>query len=173
MFMSVSPVLVFIEKAQLVPFVEALLRPCAVEVEGGFTHSGTTSAAELSLFQHPERPVAVVVDTRTEDARKCAEIRLAVKRILAAAYPENWYVGVAIPRMVAWAMTDPRFRRELDALDSKALYNDRAALVGELAKKLPFDTTELYRSSPDFRGLLEFVQKHALATTTAAKAASG
>jgi hypothetical protein len=62
---------------------------------------------------------------------------LGVKRILAA-YPENWYVGVAIPNLVAWAMTDPRFKRAVDAL-----------------------------------GLLEFVQKHAPAATTPAKAASG
>ena len=32
--MSVLPVLVFIEKSQLIPFVEALLRPHAVEVHG-------------------------------------------------------------------------------------------------------------------------------------------
>jgi hypothetical protein len=170
--MSVLPVLMFIEKAQLVPFVEALLRPYAVEVEGGFTHSGTISAAEMSLLQHPERPVAVVVDTRTEDTRKCAEMRLTIKYILAAAYPENWYVGVAIPNMVAWAMTDPCFKQELDALGSEALNLDRATLVGELAKKQPFDATELYRSSSDFRGLLEFVQKHAPAATTGAKVAS-
>jgi hypothetical protein len=171
--MSHLPVLVFIEKSQLVPFVEALLHPHAVEVEGGFTHSGTTSAAEMSLLQHPERPVAVVVDTRTEDERQCASLRLTVKRILARAYPENWYVGVAIPNMVAWAMTDPRFKRELDSLDSKTLYLDRAARVGELVKKLPFDASELYRTSTDFRGLLEFVQKHAPVAAAAAKAASG
>jgi hypothetical protein len=166
------PVLVCIEKAQLVPFIEALLRPHAVEVRGGFTHSGTSTEAEVSLLQHPERPVAIVVDTRTEDELKSASIRLAGKRILARAYPENWYVGVAIPRMVAWAMTDPRYKRELDALDPKTLYGDRAAQVGELAKKLPFDATELYRTNPDFRGLLEFVQKHAPATAAVAKAAS-
>ncbi len=37
-------------------------------------------------------------------------------------------------------------------------------------KKLPFDAAELYRTSPDFRGLLEFVQKHDPVAT--AKAAS-
>ena len=70
-------------------------------------------------------------------------------------------------------MTDPRFKREIYSLDSKALDLDRAARVGELVKKLPFDATELYRSCADYRGLLEFVQKHApVATAPAAKAAS-
>ncbi len=168
--MSVLPVLVFIEKAQLVPFMEAILRPHAVEVQGGFTHSGTTSQAQGSLLFNPERPVAVVVDTRTENQREYAEIKLAIKRILARAYPENWYVGVAIPRMVAWAMTDPNYKREIDALDSGTLYGDLAAFVGKLVKKQPFDASELYRGSADFRGLLEFVQKHAPAVP--AKAAS-
>jgi hypothetical protein len=168
--MSVKPVLVVIEKAQLVPFIEALLHPHLIEVCGGFTHSGTISEAEMSLLQHPERPVAVVVDTRTENERECADMRLTIKRILARAYPENWYVGVAIPRMVTWAMTDPRFKQEIDALGSKALYGDKATRVGELIKKLPFDATELYRTSPDFRGLVEFVQKHS--PVAPAKAAS-
>jgi hypothetical protein len=158
--MSAKPVLVFIEKAQLVPFVETLLRPHLVEVHGGFTHSGTTGQAQASLFVDPERPVAVVVDTRTENERECAEMKLTIKRILASAYPENWYVGIAIPRMVAWAMTDPRFKQEIDAMGSKALYGDKAMRVGELIKKLPFDATELQRTSADFRGLVEFVQKH-------------
>ncbi len=167
--MSVKPVLVFIEKSQLIPFIEALLRPHAVEVHGGFTHSGTSSRAEMSLLQHPERPVAVVLDTRTENERECAIIRSTTKRLLAASYPENWYAGIAIPNMVAWAMTDPRFKREIDALDSKAFYLDRAARVGELVKKQPFDASELLRTNADFRGLLEFVQKHAPVAKVAAK----
>jgi hypothetical protein len=171
--MSVSPVLVFIEKAPLIPFVEAILGRHAVEVRGGFTHSGTTSHARASLMYYPERPVAIVVDTGTESQRDCAEIKMAIKRMLAAAYPENWYVGVAIPNMLAWAMTDPCLKREIDGLDGKALYLDKAARVGELIKKQPFDTSELYRSSADFRGLLDFVQKHSAAATAPAKAASG
>jgi hypothetical protein len=169
--MSDFPILVFIEDSQLVPFVEALLRPHAVEVRGGFTHSGTFGRAEASLLDNPERPVAVVVNTRTEDESKAAALRLGVKRILARAYPEGWYAGVAIPNMLAWAMTDTRFKREIDALDSKTLYQDKAGRVGELVKKLPFDASELYRTSADFRGLLEFVQKHAPAAP--AKAATG
>ena len=74
---------------------------------------------------------------------------------------------------LAWAMTDPRFKQEIDSLGSEALYGDRAARVGELVMKLPFDATELYRSNADFRGLLEFVQKHAPAAPAVAKAASG
>ncbi len=63
-----------------------------------------------------------MVDTRTEDDQKSASMRLTIKRILARAYPENWYVGVAIPNLLAWAMTDPRYKREIDSLGSKALY---------------------------------------------------
>jgi hypothetical protein len=73
--------------------------------------------------------------------------------------------------MVDWAMTDPNYKREIDALDSGTLYGDRAAFVGELVKKQPFDASELYRSSADFRGLLEFVQKHAPAEPATAASA--
>src|SRR5258708_1080897 len=99
--MSDLPVRVFVEKAQEVPFVEALLRPYAVEVHGGFTQSGAILSAEASLLDFPDRPVVALINAGTEDEREAAATRLGAKRIVARGYPENWYVAVAVPRLDA------------------------------------------------------------------------
>jgi hypothetical protein len=165
--MSDLPVLVFVEKEQEVPFVQAFLHPYAIEVHGGFTQSGAISSGEASLLDFPERPVVVLINTGTEDEREAAVTRLATKRLLARAYPENWCVAVAVPRLEAWAKTDPRIKRELEAsFGSNSIYIDRARRMSELVKDQPFDSTELYRRNADFRGLIEFLQKHAPAPAT-------
>jgi hypothetical protein len=141
---------------------EALLRPYAAEITSAGTTSGTIGMAEYSLLEHPERPVAVLIHSDTENEREVAEIRGAAKRLLAGCAPENWYVAVAVPRLDAWALTDPRLKRAFDAQrDGKAIYVERATRLAELLKRQSFDATELYRTNADFRGLVEFLQKHA------------
>ena len=68
--------------------------------------------------------------------------------------------------MVAWAMTDPRYKREIDSLDSKALYGDRAARERALAsgrRRVDFlleDSRSLRNNlgRPDQQRLDEFLQ---------------
>jgi hypothetical protein len=156
---------------QEVPFVEALLRPYLVEVHGGLTTSGAISRAEASLLTYPERPVAIIINADRE-AEPPEATRLGIKRILARAYPENWCVAVPVPNLVAWAMTDPRIKREIEALDPRTYYIHKAARVSELVQEQPFDAGELYRGNADFRGLIEFLQKHAPAAPAAASRAA-
>jgi hypothetical protein len=152
---------VYVENLPEKRFAAALLRSYAVEVIDGLTTSGTVALAELSLLEHPERHVAVLLNAPAGDWKEGERIRATVKRILARAAPEGWYVGVAIPRLVAWAMTDPRIKQDFESyLEGKANYIDRAVRIGELTKNQPFDPTELYRKSEYFRGLVEFLQRH-------------
>ncbi len=171
--MSNLPVRVFVEKEQAVPFVQALLRPYSVEIRATWTMSSVISSAEVSLLDSPERPVVALLNAGTEDEREAAVTRLSAKRILARAYPENWCVAVVVPRLDAWARTDPRLRGELDTLlAAKAPYIERISRMGELVKDQPFDSSELYRRNADFGGLIEFLKKHAPAADAADRAAS-
>jgi hypothetical protein len=136
-----------------------------VEVDSGLTTSGTIALAELSLLEHPDRPVALVLNTRTENQEKIAELHETVPRILSrTAPPDRWQVALAVPRLDAWAWVDPRLRAALEARE--VLNKDYSRLADELVKltrKHPFDVEALAQASPDFRGLLDFIQRHAQA----------
>jgi len=152
---------VYVENLPEKRFAEALLQPYAAEIIDGLTTSGAIALAELSLLEYPERPVAVLLNAPAGDRRESEQSRATVKRILARAAPEGWYVGVAIPRLDAWAMTDPRIKQDFESyLQGRANYLDRAVRIGELTKSQPFDPSELYRKSDDFKGLVEFLQRY-------------
>jgi hypothetical protein len=152
---------VYVENRSNKHFAQALLQPYVVEVIATTTTSSAISKAMGSLLDHPERPVAVLLDAPSESSREIAEERATIKRLLARAAPEGWYVAIAVPRLDAWAMTDPRIEQDFESyLDGKASYHDRALRIGELIKRHPFDPSELYRTNADFKGLVEFLQRH-------------
>ena len=152
---------VYVESRSNKHFAEALLQPYAVEVIATTTTSSAISKAMGSLLDHPERPVAVLLDAPSESSREIAEERATIKRLLARAAPEGWYVAIAVPRLDAWLMMDPRIKQDFEAyLQGKASYHDRAMRIGELTRHQPFDASELYRTNEDFKGLVEFLQRH-------------
>jgi hypothetical protein len=160
--MSTLPTGVIVEGRSGKLVAEALLRPYAVKIVESSTTSGAIALAERCLLEVPERPIAVLLNAGTEDEREVEEIRGAAKWLLARCALEGWYVAVAIPRLDAWALSDPRIRREFDSLpNGKEIYLDRLARLVELMRRHPFDATELYRTNADFRGLVEFLQRHA------------
>jgi hypothetical protein len=145
-------------------FVEVFLRPYGANIVDRWLTSAAISAAEFSLLQHPEQPVAVLFNPEPVGAtpRQTDEFRACVKRILARAHYENWCVAVAYPRLDAWARTDPRIRKDFETYkDGKATYSELAERFVELTRVQPFDLTELLRTNADFRGLVEFLQRHA------------
>jgi hypothetical protein len=159
-----NPLRVYVETNADKLFAEVLLRPYCVEVLSRFYTSAAVIAAETSLLNHPERPVAVVLKPEHpgDTPRQVQEFRECAKRILARAHYENWYVAIADPRLDAWARTDPRIRKDLEAYkDGKATYTELAERFVELTRVQPFDPTELLRTNADFRGLVEFLQRHA------------
>jgi hypothetical protein len=152
-------------------FAIGLLHGLRVEVIQCWADS--VSSARASLLTHPEKPVAVFLRSRTENPYEVSEMRASTKRLLASVHFENWCVAIAVPGLDAWAMTDPRIKRELEALnDGKATYTERAARFAELTQSQPFDATELLRSNDDYRQLVEFIRKHTLVTAEAGSALS-
>lgn len=160
---------VFVESVANKHFAEALLQPYAVEVIESTTTSGAISMAMGALLDDPGRPVAVLLDAPSVNSREIAIERGAIKRLLARAAPEGWYAAIAIPRLDAWVMTDPRIKQDFESyLQGKASYRDRALRIGELTRRHPFDSSELYRTNEDFKGLVEFLQRHSPVPTASA-----
>jgi hypothetical protein len=152
-------------------FAQALFGAYRIPIDGGHTHSGAISHAEVSLLEHPEQPVAVLLNAGTEDPIAIKETRGAAMRILARAYPENWCVALAIPRLNAWALTDPRIREAFEADEAtRKNYYAQAARIGALTKNRPFDDSVLRRDNADYRGLVEFLERHGAQAPSRAEA---
>ena len=162
-----DPILVFIAREFDLPVAEQLLHHYRVKFYLGLTTSAAVDLGVGSLYDHPERPIAVLVAADTDNPRVVAAERGAMKRMLARAHWENWCAAMAVPDLFAWIRTDPFYRQELDALETnspKKIWNaDRADRIRELAPHHPFDPTELLRTEPDYRGLVEFLTRHGAA----------
>ena len=134
-----------------------------VIIESCLTTSGVISLAELLLLRGPAQPVALILDTRTKDPREIEELRGTVERILAGCSLRGWYLALAVPRLDAWAATDPRLQ---EALRSNGMngrgYAGQALRISQLTKTHPFDPTNLRQASPDFRGLEDFIRRDAV-----------
>src|SRR5579884_785003 len=159
--MTQAPTRLIVENLAEKRFAEALLRPYRLRIDDALTTSGAVALAELSLLEHPEQPVALLLNAGTEEPERIEELRATVKRILARAAPEGWFVALAIPRLNAWAVTDPRIRRAFEEEEAtRSDYFNQAVRIGPLTTRQPFDATALRQANEDFRGLLRFLEIH-------------
>jgi hypothetical protein len=134
-----------------------------VTTEPCLTTSGVISLAELLLLRGPAQPVALILNTKTKDPHEVEELRGTVERILAGCSLRGWCLALAVPRLDAWAATDPRLQEALrsNGMNGKG-YADQALRIFQLTKKHPFDPTNLRQVNPDFRGLEDFIRREAV-----------
>jgi hypothetical protein len=159
----------FVQRPAEKALAEALVRPYAAEISSGGTGSGTIAHARYSLLVQQEHPVIVLLGTETENPRQIEESRGSIMRLLARFSLDGWYVALAVPRLDSWAMTDPWIKQHVEAsLNGQIAYSDRLALINKLLRTRPFEPTELLKTCPDYKGLLDFLQKHAPAAGTTA-----
>jgi hypothetical protein len=162
----------FIEHPDYKALVEALLRPYKFEVVESLTSSGAISRARYSLLTQSDHPVIVLIESGTENPRQIEEWRGSGMRLLARCALEGWYFAMAVPRLDSWALTDPWIKQNVEAsLNGQTAYSDRLALINKLLRTRPFDPTELLKTSPDYKGLMDFLQRLAPAAGTTASLA--
>jgi hypothetical protein len=152
---------IYLDKHPSKLIAEVLLRPYDFEIEERMTVSGALGSAESSLLANPERPVVFLFNMKTEDPIQTQEWRAAAERMLSRDAADGWLVVPVVPRLDAWALTDPRIKKDFETNGYPKLYADRAARIVELTRKHPFDPTELLRTNDDFRKLVAFLQEHA------------
>jgi len=148
-------------------FVEGIFKP---EIEAGlvsvharYTASGAVSLAQSSLLEHPDRPIAVILNTGTDDPNEIEqEYRGPVQRILSRTAGRSWHAAFAIPGLDVWAAADPRIREALErdeAEHGKSTCAERSRRFEELVKEQPFDREALCRANDEARGLIEFIER--------------
>jgi hypothetical protein len=147
-------------------FLDAIFRAeierGAVEIASTLTSTGALSVAEYSLLEHPEIPVALVLNADTDDLERVDARQRTIERILTRAAPTGWHVTLAVPKIDAWVKADPRVREDFES--NEATRDNRfnqGVRIGELAKVAPIDREAIARAHPEFRALEEFVERHA------------
>src|SRR5262249_11209275 len=123
-----SPIDVYVEEKPDVLIATALLRPYHVKVNRGGTSDSAIAIVVSTSYHPPEPPVAARVNAWTDNLRKAEEERAAMRRLIYRWGGQHWYAAMAVPRLDAWPMTDPRIRQDLEAFQGgKAFYAERAA----------------------------------------------
>jgi hypothetical protein len=163
-------------------FLEAIF---ARRIEGGdvavrdyLVRSAAIGMAKLSLLKQPERPLALVFNAATEAPTPVEEQRAMLGHLLAdCGPPDRWHVTVVDPRINAWALADPRIKREFESRpdtdprqNDPGVYYNQAVRIGELVKHTPFDVDALQKASPEFRDLEQFIDRHVEAARSRALA---
>ncbi len=161
---------IFVENRAEQLIVEGIFRP---EIEAGEVQidqcwelSSMIGVAQLSLLQHPERPVALVINAsdRTQDDVE-QNILGPIHRQLSDTASVDWIMVVAYPNIVAWAKSDPRVE-EIYAAENLTNKHDQAVRFARWCKENVFDRTLLTSSDSQFEKLIEFHAAHVTIATS-------
>lgn len=132
-----------------------------IEVSSYDLPNSALAGAELNLLQYPDRAVALVLNAGTDVSEKVDRKRAGFRRYLARITRKNWIVVLAVPDVDSWVADDPRVRERMttdpafrDSLD------ERAVRIEELASAHPLDRSAIGQAHPEFRTLLDFIEKH-------------
>jgi hypothetical protein len=135
-----------------------------LRVQHGEGQGDPISMAMTTLLERPGSLVAVVINTDTTDEDRIErELRGPAFRTLAGAAYKGWHVALAIPRIDAWAVHDPRVKADFESRPetrSDDAFWARGLRITELAKAAPIDVDRIARADEEFRGLLEFSRQH-------------
>jgi hypothetical protein len=142
----------------------------SIEVQSLLTSSAALGVAEYSLLEHPDRPIALVLNAGDEDPMRREERRDTIHRILTNASTSGWHVALAVPDVEAWFMADPFVRATFDADEAaRSSRHERAVRIGPLARRRSIDRESICREFPEFQALAEFLERSARALQTLAE----
>jgi hypothetical protein len=133
-----------------------------IEIIPCLTSSAAVSGAMTMLSNDPERPIAVVINADTEEPREVKTIRGSAWRLLAQVTDgdENWHVALAVPRVDAWVLADPRIAQAFQAEEAtRTRRSAQAERIGELARQAPLDREAIGRAHPGFAALAAFIKR--------------
>jgi len=133
--------------------------------------------AEAFLIERPpERHIAVVLETGSDDPEKIRETHEAGRWRLIRTSPsgERWHVALAVPSLKKWALLDDHIRQEYEKIHQdpatastpeerakieRSNYYTLARTIGEWVAAQPFDLETLKQKSRQVRELCTFIEK--------------
>jgi hypothetical protein len=142
-------------------FLEAILRDRRdrgeIRIDSGLGGTSILSIGSSALLRHPDRPIALVLNTDDEDPD---ELHGYINRYMP--FLPTWHAALATPKVDDWAMADDRVKQIFETKPhlKRDRYN-RAVEIGKLVEDEPFDVESLRRISEEFRGLEDFLDRYA------------
>lgn len=176
-----QPIPVLAENLAQQRYLEAILHSLIVDgridVQSRAGRDVTLSVVEAYLFRRPGEPIALVLETNCDEPHKVAEYKQSTLSRLARSSRDDslWRVAFAVPRLDAWALTDPRVAEKFAELregaesPQKDRHLELAAQIGAIVAEHPFDLDNLKAKNAECRKLCEFLERN-LITEPAATA---
>lgn len=132
--------------------------------------------AESFLWRHPDRHIAIILETWSEDGEKIRETYEAGCHRIRRSVPsrERWHVALAIPSFQKWALIDDHIRQEYEQIRQEPCtastpeerkkieqsnFYHLAMKIGDWVAEQPFDLESLKRQSRQVRELCTFIEK--------------
>jgi hypothetical protein len=165
----------FYSEFYLKAIFRSLIDDRKIVVDKQFTDDAVAARAWGVLIRRPDVHVAIVLETCSEDPEKIREVYGDCRRRIQGniAYEEErWHVAVAVPDLMAWALTDDFLRQEYEKIrqdpatastpeDRERIavsnYNTLASKLVEWTVDHPFDLEGLKRQSRQVRELCTFI----------------
>ncbi len=148
-----------------------------VRVGNYVLEDSTLASAWTFLLLNPDRPIAVVLETWSEDPERIREIDDESRRRIESNVPsssDRWHLALAIPTLKAWALVDDHVREEYekihqhpeltsDSEERARIERDNlrmlAARIGDWTADRPFDLDKLKAKSRQARELCAFIEE--------------
>ncbi len=165
------------EHCLLSAILKSLIDDDKIRVGNYFLEDSALSSAWTFLLLNPDRHIAVVLETWTEDPQKIRELHesscLRIERN-APSSDGRWHMALAIPNLKAWALVDDHVRQEYEKIHhppaADSTPEERAKIersnlrmlalkIGEWTAKRPFDLAALKRESRQVRELCTFIEE--------------
>jgi hypothetical protein len=156
---------------------QTLIDDQKIKVHNYSTDDSALVTAETFLLRHPDRYVAIVLETWSDDPEKIRETyyengcRRMDRSLLSR---DHWHIALAIPNLKAWALIDDHIGQEYEKIrqDSntastpeerakieRSNYFTLAIKIGEWVSQQPFDLETLKQQSRQVRELCTFIEK--------------
>jgi hypothetical protein len=162
-------------------FLQALFRSLIddqkIIIYSYWTRDSALATAEGFLLRRPpERHIAVVLETSSEDPERIRETQEIGRWRLVRGSPsgERWHVALAIPDLTAWALIDDHVRQEYEKIRqdpssatspeerakiARTNYYNFALKIRDWVAVQPFDLETLKQRSRQVRELCTFIDK--------------
>jgi hypothetical protein len=161
----------------LTAIFKSLVDEDKVRIGNYFLDDSALVAAWTFLLLNPDRHIAVVLETWSEDPEKIREVYESSCRRIESNAPSSggrWHVALAVPNLKAWALIDDHIRQEYEKIHqdfaTASTPEDREKIersncrmlaleIGEWTADHPFDLEKLKQKSRQVRELCTFIDK--------------
>ena len=164
------------QQSYLEAIFQSFIKDGVLQVYSYHGQDAALAIAETFPYKRPDRHIAVVLETETDNPDRIRTIYEEARDRLFRTCPtgELWHVALAVPDLTEWALVDDRIRQEYERIrqdtatkvppeqhEKTKLWNyvGLSARILSLVEAQPFDLDSLKQKSRQVRELCTFIEK--------------